>query len=55
MNEVTFNIKKMERTSEYMKSGRYKFQLKVAILLFSSLMIYSAGKRLGEFLFFVIN
>ena len=56
MNDLTITIKQVLVTiSEYTKNGKYKILINVSLIIFSVLMIYTAGKSLGEFIYYIVN
>ncbi len=54
MNELTINIERLfQRLIEYTEKGKYKNQVKIALFVYSSVMIYTLGKSLGKFLYYI--
>jgi len=56
MNDLSISIKQiLEITSCYLTNGKYRTPLKIFLLLFSAIMIFTAGKRLGGFIYHITN
>ncbi len=56
MNNLEIEIKKfMQKSEDYFANGKYKLQFKIALTLLAVLAVYTLGKRLGEFIYFIKN
>ena len=54
MNELTINIERLfQKLIEYTEKGKYKIQIKIALFAFSAVMIYTFGKSIGEFIYYI--
>lgn len=56
MNDLTISIKKILGTiSEYNAKGKYKVAFRIFLILFSALMLYTAGKIFGEVIYHITH
>lgn len=54
MNDLTISIKQLLATiSDNTNNGKYKTLFKIFLIMLSVLMIYKAGKSLGEFIYYI--
>lgn len=56
MNDLPMVMKHLLATfSEYLDNGEYKTLFRIVLVISSALMIYTAGKSLGEFIYYMTN
>ncbi|CAL65119.1 secreted protein [Christiangramia forsetii KT0803] len=56
MKTTALSIQNMKtEILRYLDRGKYRLSFKIVLLLLSAIMIYSAGKSLGEIIYHILN